>query len=326
MTQESNLLSKREAAIVNIAAFSAAGNMAEVAPALNSALDNGLTVNEIKEVLVQVYAYAGFPRSLNAIGAFMDVLKRRQAKSIKDTEGEAGKFLPAGTDKRAYGAKVQTELVGAEVKGGAMDFAPAIDMFLKEHLFADIFGRGVLSHQDRELATLAMLSVLEGAQPQLNSHINMSKNIGISDAKIQAAISLAKNTNKEKLDTIFARGEENPYGKFFTGQTYLNMLNANDDVFNAPIGNVTFEPCARTNWHKHSGGQILLVTAGEGRYQERGKDIRILKKGDTVRIAPDIEHWHGAAPNTWFTHISIETNVPNNKAVWLEPVTEEQYK
>lgn len=135
------------------------------------------------------------------------------------------------------------------------------------------------------------------------------------------------NCMKEKnIDTIFAMGEKNPYGKFFTGQTYLNMLSANDTVFNAPIGNVTFEPGARTNWHKHSGGQILLVLAGEGRYQERGKDVQILHKGDVVRIAPEVEHWHGAAPESWFTHISVETNVPANKAQWLEPVTDAEYK
>lgn len=130
----------------------------------------------------------------------------------------------------------------------------------------------------------------------------------------------------KNIDTIFAIGEENPYGKFFTGKTYLNMLSQGDAEFNAPIGNVTFEPGARTNWHKHSGGQILLVLAGEGRYQERGKEIRVLHKGDVVRISPDVEHWHGAAPQSWFTHISLETNVPNNKAQWLEPVSDGEYK
>ncbi len=136
----------------------------------------------------------------------------------------------------------------------------------------------------------------------------------------------AQEMKKAPIDTIFAQGEPNPYGKYFTGQTYLTMLSSNDTVFNAPVGNVTFEPKARTNWHKHTGGQILLVLAGEGRYQERGKEVQVLHKGDVVRIAPDVEHWHGAAPESWFTHISLETNVPNNQAIWLEPVTDEEYK
>ncbi len=139
-------------------------------------------------------------------------------------------------------------------------------------------------------------------------------------------IAEAEDMKKAPIDTIFEQGNVNPYGKFFTGTTYLNMLSPNDEVFNAPIGNVTFEPGARTNWHKHSGGQILLVLSGEGRYQERGKTLQILKKGDVVRIAPDVEHWHGAAPDSWFTHISVETNVPNNQATWLEPVKDQDYK
>ena len=131
---------------------------------------------------------------------------------------------------------------------------------------------------------------------------------------------------KAPIDTVFEQGESNPYGQYFTGQTYLTMLNGRDDFFNAPIGNVTFEPGARTNWHKHSGGQILLVLNGEGRYQEKGKDIRVLRKGDVVRIVPNIEHWHGAAPDSWMTHISLETNVPDNVTTWLEPVSDAEYK
>ena len=130
----------------------------------------------------------------------------------------------------------------------------------------------------------------------------------------------------KELKQPFAMGEINPYSKYFTGTTHLNLLVERDDVWNSSIGNVTFDRGARTNWHKHSGGQILLVTAGEGRYQERGKDIQILKKGDVVKIPPNVEHWHGASSDSEFAHISIEPNIPNNETTWLEPVTEEQYK
>ncbi len=147
-------------------------------------------------------------------------------------------------------------------------------------------------------------------------------------------VGVVQANNKEKnqmkkspIDTIFMQGEVNPYGKFFTGTTYLNMLNPKDEVFQAPIGNVTFEPGARTHWHKHDGGQILLVLNGEGRYQERGKEIRTLKKGDVVLISPDVEHWHGAAPDSWFVHISLETNAhKNGSTAWLEPVSDKEYK
>lgn len=124
----------------------------------------------------------------------------------------------------------------------------------------------------------------------------------------------------------FAKGEINPYSKFFTGTTHLYRLVEKDDTFNSSIANVTFDAGARTNWHKHSGGQILLVTAGKGRYQERGKDMQTLKKCDVVKIPPNVEHWHGAAPDSMFAHISIEPNIPNNETTWLEPVTDKEYK
>ena len=132
---------------------------------------------------------------------------------------------------------------------------------------------------------------------------------------------MANNINQP-----FNKGELNPYNEFFTGTTYLNMLVKKDDIWNSSIGNVTFEKGARTNWHKHSGGQILLVTAGEGRYMEEGKEVRILKPGDVVQIPPEVKHWHGAAPDSEFAHISIETNIPNNKTTWLEPVSDKEYK
>ena len=135
------------------------------------------------------------------------------------------------------------------------------------------------------------------------------------------AIVMANN-----LEQPFDKGEINPYSEFFTGKTNLNMLVTRDDVWNSSIGNVTFEAGARTNWHMHSGGQILLITAGEGRYQEEGKDIRILKKGDVVKIPPNVRHWHGAAPKSEFAHISIEPNLPNNQTTWLEAVTDGQYR
>ena len=129
----------------------------------------------------------------------------------------------------------------------------------------------------------------------------------------------------KEYEQPFQKGKINPYNKYFTGTTYLYRLSENDNIWNSSIANVTFEPKARTNWHKHSGGQILLVTAGEGCYQEKGKPARILKKGDVVRIPLNVEHWHGAAPDSWFSHISIETNLPDNATTWLEPVTDKEY-
>lgn len=125
---------------------------------------------------------------------------------------------------------------------------------------------------------------------------------------------------------IFPQGAENPpaNARYFTGRSYLAPLTANK-ALNVPLYNVTFEPGCRNNWHSHTGGQILIVTAGRGYYQERGSAARELLPGDVVEIAPDVEHWHGAAPDSWFSHLAVECNPATNRNTWLEPVDDESY-
>ena len=126
---------------------------------------------------------------------------------------------------------------------------------------------------------------------------------------------------------IFPKGNKmpEPYNKYFAGQAYLEMLVPGDKKFNCPIGNVTFEPGCRNNWHKHPGGQILLVTGGRGWYQEEGKIAREIKAGDVVKIPANVKHWHGAARDSWLVHLSVETNSQAGPAEWLEPVTDDEY-
>lgn len=126
-------------------------------------------------------------------------------------------------------------------------------------------------------------------------------------------------------ELVFQQGEK-IISNNFAGTAWLNWLVPNDSIFNCPVGNVTFEPGARTNWHKHPGGQILLITGGQGYYQERGKPAQLIKKGDVVLIGPDIEHWHGATSISGLIHIAINTNVQKGNAVWIQPVPDEEYK
>ena len=124
---------------------------------------------------------------------------------------------------------------------------------------------------------------------------------------------------------IFKRGPKASTN--FTGTAWIEMLVSDDkNVYDCQVYNVIFEPGARNHWHKHPGGQILLVTDGTGYYQERGKEVRILKKGDVVEISPDVEHWHGATRYSRFTHIGISPNVSKGPIIWLEPVSNEEYK
>lgn len=197
-------LSAGQQSIVAIAAFTAKGDMERLKAALNEGLDAGLTVSEIKEVLVQMYAYAGFPRSLNGIHNFMAVMDERQARGIKDDPGRQASPLPADMNRDEYGAAVRAKLAGWEVippPSGYQLFVPVIDTFLKEHLFADIFARDNLDHQIRELATIAALASMTGTEGQLRFHLGAAMNTGLIEAQLKSFISvLESKVGKDEAD------------------------------------------------------------------------------------------------------------------------------
>ncbi|MFV1849497.1 MAG: carboxymuconolactone decarboxylase family protein [Porticoccaceae bacterium] len=181
-------LDAQQQSIITIAAFTASGDMDRLTPALNTGLDAGLTVNEVKEVLVQMYAYAGFPRSLNAMFALMGILEDRKAKGIVDAEGRDASPAPENFDRDAYGARIRADLSGLEdipPPAAWQEFSPIIDVFLKEHLFADIFVRDVLDHQQRELATIAALANMPGTAGQLRYHLGAAMNTGLTEAQMR---------------------------------------------------------------------------------------------------------------------------------------------
>lgn len=182
-------LSTRQQSIVPIAAFTAKGDTAKLQVSLVHGLENGMTVNEIKEVLVQMYAYTGFPRSLTGLNTFIAVLDEREKQGIKDEIGKDASPLPADKSIRELGTAIQTELVGRPVGGPTYDFAPVIDTFLKEHLFGDIFGRDILDYQERELATVSALAALP-AEAQLRSHLNVCMNVGLTEPQMRAFVSV----------------------------------------------------------------------------------------------------------------------------------------
>jgi quercetin dioxygenase-like cupin family protein len=127
----------------------------------------------------------------------------------------------------------------------------------------------------------------------------------------------------ENQNAIFPKGKRAP-ADYFTGTAWVKIL-ANEPLFNCQIANVLFEPGARNFWHRHPGGQILLVTEGTGYYQEKGKPIQSLRKGDVVKIPPNLIHWHGASRDSGMTHIAVNTNTPTGTVEWLEKVTDEEY-
>ena len=312
-----NALNVEQESIAEVAAYAARGNQEGLKKALIKGLDNKVPVNTFKEILVQSYAYCGFPRSLNALSTLMQVVNER---GNKDELGKEPSAKPQG-EALIYGTENQTKLVGTEVKGKLFDFAPAIDEYLKAHLFGDIFARDNVDWKTRELATIAMLATRDGVESQLNAHIEIGKHNGLTDDEVAEILNIA--TEAKAKNVVFGFGEENPYGKYFTGKSYLNPITTTNGV---PMYNVTFEPGCRNNWHiHHKGGQILLVTAGRGWYQAWGEEPRELKAGDVVNIPAEVKHWHGAAKDSWFTHIAVEVPSEGGSNEWLEPVTDEEY-
>jgi 4-carboxymuconolactone decarboxylase len=203
---QSKVLNAHQVSLGSIAALTAVGDLKQLKIELNTGLEVGLTSNEIKESLVQLYAYCGFPRSLNAINTFSEVLSERKTKGIID---KAGKDDTPQTDKSGRyetGRKVLEELSKspqAKPAPGFGEFAPRIDAFLKEHLFADIFASSVLNHRQREFVTISALAAMTGVESQLQSHISMGKNTGITDAQlISLSDVIEKCINKTQANTI----------------------------------------------------------------------------------------------------------------------------
>lgn len=199
------MLSKKQEKIITISAFTAKGELDKLKIELNAGLDAGLTVNEVKEVLVHLYAYSGFPRSLRGLQTFMTVLDQRKAKGINDNSGREVSPITDTRDKYERGKDILSQLTGEKVEGrpttGYAAFSPEIETFLKEHLFADIFERDVLTYAEREMVTVSVLASIGGVEPMLRSHMNLSLNVGITPEQLSQLINVIEmNVGKKEAD------------------------------------------------------------------------------------------------------------------------------
>ena len=354
MEKEMNNLSfnqEQAAAMSAIACNEAKADYTALAKAIDSGLDAGLTVNQIKEALSQLYAYTGFPRSLNALGTLQKVLEQRQSEGKTTDEGVEASPLPSNYNALAQGTEVQTKLSGQPFD---YKFCPAEDYYLKAHLFGDIFARDNLTHADRELVTVSALAGLEGVEPQLAAHVRGARNMGLTDAQLlaipkvlqervgkmeahrvavaiqQLGISDSANDhiasdiyvqNYVDLKSSWRRGEPNTaYAQYFIGNSYLAP-------YDGGMVNVTFEPGCRNNWHiHHKQVQVLVCVYGRGWYQEWGKPAVKLEPGVIIEIPEGVKHWHGAAKDSWMQHLTYHKDVQKKADnEWLEPVSDEQY-
>ncbi|NDV94503.1 hypothetical protein D0T84_06150 [Dysgonomonas sp. 521] len=201
-----DMLSKKQEKIVTISAFTARGDLDKLKPELAAGLEAGLTVNEIKEILVHLYAYSGFPRSLRGLQTFMSVLDERKAAGVSDNWGREASPITDTRDKYERGKEILAELSGVtppegRATAGYAGFSPEIETFLKEHLFADIFERDVLTYSEREMVTVSVLMGIGGVEPMLNSHMNLSLNVGITPAQLKQMVNTIEvNVSKENAE------------------------------------------------------------------------------------------------------------------------------
>lgn len=307
-------LSARKRHIALTAAYTAVGDIQRLTAELHASLDDGLSISELREVMMHCYAYAGFPRALNALTAMVAVLKDRKGSGIEDEEGQPAKELEEGADRDVVGEQIREELTGSRSTPAYAAFAPDIDGFLKQHLFCDLFTRGVLSREERELVTISVLVTEKGAEQQLVTHFAICQRQGFTQGETTVWTELMEKT----LETppLFGLGTPNvANAAYFSGQSFVNPM------LEEPmrITNVVFEPGCINNWHiHHKGGQILLVTEGHGWYQEWEQPPVDLKPGDVVNIPAETKHWHGAAAGSRFVHVAISVPAQGASTEWLE--------
>lgn len=232
------------------------------------------------------------------------------------------------------------------------EFSPMFAHLNDDVLFGEVWNEAALDIKTKCIITVVSLMASGITDSSLKYHLINAKNNGVSKEEIAAVIThctmytgwpkgwavfrLAKEVWNEELSPqsekerfqnsiFFPIGEPNPYGDFFVGQSYLAPVSSEQ----VPIFNVTFEPKCRNNWHIHhaesGGGQMLICVGGRGYYEEWGKPAVEMKAGTIINIPPNVKHWHGAAKNSWFSHLAIEVEGENTSTEWLEAVSDEDY-
>ena len=206
--EASKVLTAREQAIVAVASYTGKGDLEHLKTALAQALDTGMTVNEVNEVLVHAYAYCGFPRSLRAIQTFMQVVDERKARGIDDPVGREATVIENDRSRYERGRDILAEISGISAdapKAGYAVFTPTVERFLKEHLFADLFERDLLTYRERELATVSVLAGVGGVEPMASGHMAICLHLGITAEQLTALLNIVE-TNLGKSYSEQLRG------------------------------------------------------------------------------------------------------------------------
>ncbi len=356
VTSDNAQLSDEDKTLISIVSLVTQGSGELLKQEIASALSESISPEQIQEAVYHCAPYVGSAKAAEGAAVMQEVFKEQNISLPLNTQGtvtEDTRFEEGLDAQAAIFGEVMRELAAA-----GPDQMVRSSRYLVENCFGDYYTRGALDLDTRELLTMCILVNL-GTEGQLQSHIMGNTAMGKSREEIEQAIyqclpyagyprllnalSVLNETIPAEetveadtdigTDTIvepqhlFDKGEANPFADVFTGQTYLSFIVPNEEVFNSPsISNVTFEPCARTDWHSHDGGQILLVTEGRGYYQEEGKEPMVMLPGDVIMAEPGVKHWHGAAEGGWFAHLAMSTNPENSGVNWMEPVDDSVYQ
>lgn len=311
-SQENNMLSKKQESldrrsqkVVTISVFAARGELNKLKPELVAGLEAGLTVNEIKEILVHLYAYSGFPRSLRGLQTFMSVLDERKAAGIIDNWGREASPITDTRDKYERGKDILSELQGitppeGRATAGYAGFSPEIETFLKEHLFADIFERDVLTYAQRELVTVSVIAALGYLQPMLTSHMGLALNTGITPGQLKQVVDIITTTigklEGTQAKSVLAgvlrnRNIETDIDPAMRTENGVNVqkVSFSNRFLNTVVGNLYFPPNYDTN--KKYAAIVVGHPFGGVKEQTSGLHARKMAELGYITLAFDATHY-----------------------------------
>lgn len=336
-------LSPRDRSLVTVSVLIATGKTAQLTGHLGRALDNGVTPAEIAAAITHLAFYTGWPNAVSSLEVVEKVFTDKGV-DMAALRAPVGASLPVpGSD--AARAQTVTTTIGPA--------APELAALTNNVLFGDLWRRPDLSPRDRSLVTIAALAA-NGDEGGLAFHVERGLENGLTRAQIgdalthlafyagwpkaTGAVAVAVKVFKG-LDTksafpsadglqIIAPGGQPVRGPAanFTGAVTVNSPFRGSGDTRLGGATVTFQPGARSNWHSHPLGQLLIVTAGEGLVQVEGETVRRIKTGDVVWTAPGVKHWHGAAPTNAMTHVAVAQALDGTSVTWLGPVSDAEYR
>jgi 4-carboxymuconolactone decarboxylase len=327
-------LSARDRSLVTISVLIATGKSAQLTGHLGRALINGVQPREASGVLTHLAIYCGWPSAVMALDMYQQVYTARKI----DTAPLRAAFPPLSAPSDAARARVTTDAFAT--------IAPKFTQLTREVVFDDLWRRSDLSVRDRSLVTISALAAM-GDDDQLDLYLRLAVDNGLSRDQIAEALThlafyagwpkatKAMTAIARTLGQVTATARQTPAtaptpvtepSSNFSGTVSVTQPFSGSGGARLGGATVTFEPGARTKWHVHPLGQLLVVTAGRAWVQTEGEPVRAFGPGEVVWTPPGAKHWHGATRSGSMTHVGVSESQEGSSVTWLEPVSEAQYQ